>query len=420
MAANNSDKTPKHKVINVQVKVPNIPKPSMPHPTKRQRRVFAGIGVGLAVILLGFGGGYLGAKVATQDNSSAIVQQRTVLTNEADLVSSIASDVGDSVVSVNVTSETPAANYGFFWYGYGGGTQTQQSAGTGIILTDDGLIMTNRHVVPAGTTDVSITLSDGTVLDNVEIIGRTADSDSLDIAFLQVKDTEGHALTPAKLGDSSAMEVGDSVIAIGNALGQFQNTVTTGIISGYGRSIQAGDGTSASTETLDDMFQTDAAINEGNSGGPLVNLNGEVIGINTAIASGSQNIGFAIPVNDIRGLIKSVKETGELQRPHLGIHYVMLTDDIAEQYDLSVSRGAYIPTADQLGTDSVISGGPADKAGIKPGDIITKIGGTTIDEKHSLLSLLGQYTVGDSVKLTIQRGDTSQVISVTLAQAPTN
>lgn len=420
MANNNRDDTPKHKVINLQVKVPRLRKPTLPKPTQTQRKWFARTVAVVAIGHIGFGGGFLGATVATRNDSSSVVQQRTVLTNEADLVSSIASEVGQSVVSVNVTSETTSENYGFFWYGYGGGTQTQESAGTGIILTADGLIMTNRHVVPTGTTDVSITLSDGTVLDNVEVVGRTSDSDSLDIAFLQVKDLEGHTLSPAKLGDSSEMEVGDSVIAIGNALGQFQNTVTTGIISGYGRSLEAGDGTGSSTETLDDMFQTDAAINEGNSGGPLVNLNGEVIGINTAIATDSQNIGFAIPVNDIKGLITSVKETGELQRPYLGIHYVMLTDDIAEQYDLKVSRGAYIPTAEQLGTESIISGGPAEGAGIQEGDVITKINGTTVDEKHSLLSLLGQYGIGDTVKLTVQRGDTSQVISVTLAKAPTN
>src|SRR5207249_716858 len=156
---------------------------------------------------------------------------------------------------------------------------------------------------------------DGTELKNVSVIGRTSDSDPLDIAFLKINDKKGKTLTPVKLGDSSKIQVGDKVLAIGNALGQFQNTVTQGIISGYGRSVQAGDssqlGLSNNTETLQNLFQTDAAINEGNSGGPLVNMSGEVIGINTAIAGGAQNVGFSIPINDVQGLIKSVLNKGK-------------------------------------------------------------------------------------------------------------
>ena len=376
---------------------------------------------GLCVVALGFGGGWLGAADHTNPATS-VIQQRTVLTDRANLVSSIAKTVGQSVVSVNVTSQT-ASPYGgssLFGYMYGGGSssQTQQSAGTGIILTASGLILTNRHVVPAGTTSVSVTLSDGTVLDNVKVIGRTSESDSLDIAFLQVEDAKGHTLSPATLGDSSKVQVGDSVVAIGNALGQFQNTVTSGIISGYGRSVQASDSTGSSSETLDDMFQTDAAINEGNSGGPLVNLNGEVIGMNTAIASNSQNVGFAIPINDIKGSIDSVKSTGKLERPYLGGAYVMLTDDIAKQYNLSVNRGAYIPSASDMGSPTIIAGGPAQKAGLKEGDVITKVDGTAIDEKTSLVSILSTHKVGDTVSLTVVRGSKTLTLQVTLAAAP--
>ncbi len=327
-------------------------------------------------------------------------------------------------MSVNVTSQSSSASssFGSLFDYFGGsgssGSQTQESAGTGIILTSSGLILTNRHVVPSGTTDVSITLSDGTVLDDVKVVGRTSDSDSLDIAFLQVENLKGHTLKPATIGDSSKMKVGDSVVAIGNALGQFQNTVTTGIISGYGRSVQASDGSGSSSENLDDMFQTDAAINEGNSGGPLVNLNGEVIGVNTALASDSQNIGFAIPINNVKGLIDSVKATGKLQRPYLGVRYVMLTDDIAKEYNLSVNRGAYIPYARSMGSETVISGGPADKAGLQEGDVITKVNGKAIDEKTSLLSALSGYKVGDTVKLTVVRGDKTMQIDVKLAEVP--
>ncbi|MCA9327467.1 trypsin-like peptidase domain-containing protein, partial [Candidatus Saccharibacteria bacterium] len=166
--------------------------------------------VALAVLALSFGGGWLGAE--SHDRAPNVVEQRTILNDSADLVSSIAKTVGESVVSVNVTSEAASPYASIFGYG---GTQTQESAGTGIILTSDGLILTNRHVVPSGTTDVSVTLSDGTVLDKVKVVGRTGSSDSLDVAFLQVEDLKGHTLTPAKLGDSSKMEVGDSVVAIG-------------------------------------------------------------------------------------------------------------------------------------------------------------------------------------------------------------
>lgn len=376
--------------------------------------------IGLIIVALSFGGGWLGAQ-SRAASSPSIVQQRTVLTDKANLVSTIAKDVGESVVSVNVTSEAQSDSSPYtslFGYNFGGGSQTQESAGTGIILTSDGLILTNRHVVPSGTTNVSITLSDGTVLSDVKVVGRTAETDSLDVAFLQVQNLKGHTLKPATLGDSSKMQVGDSVVAIGNALGQFQNTVTTGIISGYGRSLQASDGSGSSSENLDDMFQTDAAINEGNSGGPLVNINGEVIGMNTALASDSQNIGFAIPINNIKGLIASVKSTGKLERPYLGVQYVVLTDDIAKEYNLSVNRGAYIPYARSMGSETIIAGGPADKAGLQEGDVITKVNGTSIDEKTSLLSVLSSYKVGDTVKLTVVRGDKTIELTARLSAAP--
>jgi serine protease Do len=242
-------------------------------------------------------------------------------------------------------------------------------------------------------------------------VGRTADTDSLDIAILKVKDAKGKTLTPAKLGDSSKSQVGDKVVAIGNALGQFQNTVTSGIVSGYGRSIQAGD--AASSEILQNLIQTDAAINSGNSGGPLVNANGEVIGINTAVASGSaQNIGFAIPINDVTGLINSVIKTGKFQRPYLGVKYITLNDNYAYTYNLGTKRGAYL-APDQSG-GAVVSGGPADKAGLKEKDVITKVDGTTIDENTSLSSLIGRKAVGDKVTLTIVRDGKEMTVSATL------
>jgi S1-C subfamily serine protease len=212
------------------------------------------------------------------------------------------------------------------------------------------------------------------------------------------------------------MQVGDYVVAIGNALGQFQNTVTSGIVSGYGRSIQAGDA-GGDAENLDDLFQTDAAINEGNSGGPLVNLNGQVIGVNTAIAGDAQNIGFAIPINDVKGLIDQVIKTGQFKRPYLGISYIPLTADIASQYHLSVTNGAFIVPSNG-GSSSVLSGGPAATAGLKEGDIITAVDNTKIDATHSLTSLISQHQPGDRVNLTILRDGNTRHISVTLGVMP--
>jgi serine protease Do len=361
--------------------------------------------------------GFLGGWLGSQNDLSGVSpqNQRVVLQTQGQLISDIAREVGKSVVSIETTTQS-MTSFGAF----GTPRSTEQaSAGTGIIIKKDGLIMTNRHVVPTGTTSVNVVLSDGTRYEDVEVIGRTSSGDSLDIAFLQIKDTKGKDLIPARLGDSGKTNVGDSVVAIGNALGQFQNTVTAGIISGYGRSVTAGDGTGMESESLENLIQTDAAINPGNSGGPLVNLNGEVIGINTAIAGGdAQNVGFAIPINDTKGLIASVVEKGKLERPFLGVVYLPITSDISQRYDLKVEQGAFIPPSELVGRQPIVPGSAADKAGIKAGDIIQKVNGETIDEKHSLTALLGKQSVGTSVELTIVRDGKERVVNVTLQAAP--
>jgi serine protease Do len=364
----------------------------------------------LASLSFGFLGGWYGSNARDSDaanNGISKADQRVVL-NESQLISDIAKTVSPSVVSVDVTSESQQVDF----FGRSQPVE-QQSAGTGIIISDSGYIITNRHVIAASSKTVSVTLSDGTKLDDVEVVGRTADNDSLDIAFLKIKDAKGKKLTAAKIGDSGKVQVGDKVVAIGNALGQFQNTVTSGIISGFGRSLEAGDSNGDESESLQNLLQTDTAINEGNSGGPLVNINGEVIGINTAIAAGgAENVGFAIPINDVQGLIKSVLATGKLERPYLGVRFVTLTDQYAYEFNLDVKRGAYL--APNQGSAAVIAGSPADKAGLKEKDIITKVDGTAIDERNSLISLVGRKGVGDQVELTVIRGGKEQTIKVTL------
>ncbi len=360
---------------------------------------------------LGFLGGWAGARTDnTLDTGSSQAQQQ-IIASESQLINKIAKDVGPSVVSVNVTGLT--STQGLF----GPSQQRGESAGTGVIISTSGVIITNRHVVPTGTEKVTVTLSDGTELTDVSIIGRTNDGDTLDVAFLKVNNMQGKKLKAAVIADSSKVQVGDKVVAIGNALGQFQNTVTSGIISGFGRNIEAGDGSGSASESLQNLFQTDTAINRGNSGGPLVNTSSQVIGINTAVAGGdAENIGFSIPINDVQGLIKSVLKEGKLLRPYLGVRYVSLTDDYAYQYNLSTKRGAYL--APSQGQPAILKDSPASKAGLKEKDVITKIDGVAIDESNSLTSILGRSSVGDTVSLTVIREGKTITVKVTLEAVP--
>lgn len=373
--------------------------------------------LGIVLLILvsasaGFVGGWAGSQ--NQDLGSRNADtQRQIITTESELINNIAQNVGKSVVSINVTNQTTATDF----FGFDRVFESE-AAGTGVIISADGVIVTNRHVLGNATSGITVTLSDGTELTDVEIIGRTGENDPLDIAFLRVKDKKGKELVPAKLGDSGVIQVGDKAVAIGNALGEFQNTVTSGIISGFGRNVIAGD--ASGSESLQNLIQTDAAINQGNSGGPLVNANGEVIGINTAVAGGSaENIGFAIPVNDIKGLIKSVLEKGKLERPYLGVRYVALDEETAEMYDLTQQDGAYIVPRGNRRQPSVLPGSPAEKAGLREGDIITKIAGKEINETSSLTSLISQHAVGEQVDLTVIRDGNEQTVTVTLEAMPT-
>lgn len=423
-----TSKTPR----TVSFSVPTLPKPNLEFIKKINSSQWrSGILAGL-FILIAMLSGFVGAWFDTRNNpgltsSATVSSEKKIVTSDSQLISQIASTVGPSVVSVNVDISTTGSNTeegGFGLFGFQQ-PEDEEAAGTGIIISSSGIIVTNRHVVPVGTTSVSVTLSNGTELKDVSVIGRTSSSSSLDIAFLKINNAEGQKLVPATIGDSSTVQVGDDVVAIGNALGQFQNTVTSGIISGYGRTVQAsednGSGSldlSSDTENLDDLFQTDAAINEGNSGGPLVNLNGQVIGINTAIAGDAQNIGFAIPINDVKGLINQVIKTGSFQQPYLGVSYIPLTADVANEYNLSVQNGAFIAPSSNPSSPSVIAGSPAAAAGLQNNDIITQVNGVSIGQANSLTSLLDQYSPGNQVSLTVLRNGQTLHINVTLGTMP--
>jgi serine protease Do len=364
---------------------------------------------------LGFLGGWFGSRSELSHNGTAI--QKEIVSQQGDVIRNIAQTVGQSVVSINVTqSSSSSVNDSIF--GFQTQPTTQRAAGTGIILTSSGYIVTNRHVVPSGATNVSVTLANGKVLDSVTVIGRTNSTDSLDIAILKINNTNGQKLVPANLGNSNKVQVGDSVVAIGNALGQFQNTVTSGIISGFGRSIQASDGSGLSSENLDGLFQTDAAINEGNSGGPLVNLSGQVIGINVATAASAQNIGFSIPINNVSGIIKNIENTGKFERPYLGVVYVPIDASVKNKYNLSVDQGAYILPSSVTGQSGVVDGSPAAKAGLQEGDIITEVNGSTINMNNTLTSLVDNYSVGTNVNLKVIRNGKTISVPITVGSMP--
>ena len=301
-------------------------------------------------------------------------------------ISEIANSVSKSVVSIITNTSTT----GSFFTG-----QVSQAAGTGFILSSDGYISTNKHVV-ANATKIGVILDDGSTYEDVELIGTDPIND---FAIVKIKDVKN--LTPIKIGDSKTTNIGQQVVAIGNALGTYQNSVTSGIISGKGRSLTASDSSRTTYETLSDMIQTDAAINGGNSGGPLVNAAGEVIGINTAYASQGNNVGFAIPINSVKGIMAGVLKDGKFERAVLGVRYQTITPLIAKEKKLDVTAGAYVKGSNNA--SAVIKGSAGDKAGIKDGDIITAVNGTKIGTAGSLGSLIGEYAVGDTVKLEVYR-----------------
>ncbi len=351
----------------------------------------------------GLAGAYLIGRNTTYAN---IDSSRQMIVQEGEVIADVAQKVSPSVVSI-VTEQQSTVQSLF----YGSQVRKSQAAGTGVIIDSSGYILTNKHVVPEGITNLGIVTYDGNEYQNVQVVGR----DPLnDLAIIKVSDPKD--FVAAKLGDSDSVRVGHKVIAIGNALGQFQNTVTSGIISGIGRPVEASDEAGSLTEQLTNLFQTDAAINSGNSGGPLINYNGEVVGINTAVAADAQNIGFAIPINETKGIITSVKETGKVSRPFLGVRFITLNEAAANELKSDVKEGAYIDT--QQG--AVVAGSPADKAGLKPGDIITRVNDTEVTERIPLTSAISRYKVGETVTLTIVREGKEQKVSATLAEAPAN
>jgi len=274
----------------------------------------------------------------------------------------------------------------------------QVGGGSGFVVhsnKDYSLILTNKHVVQDQKAKYSVLAGEK------EYEAEILSSDPLnDIAILKIK---AASLPEAKLGDSSKVEVGQTVIAIGTALGMFTNSVSKGIISGLSRRIAASLGQGEETEVLRGAIQTDVAINQGNSGGPLINTEGDVIGINTAIIFGAQNIGFALPINWAKRDTEDILKYGKIERPYLGLRYMMLNKKLKEQYELSSDCGALVISDHLPNSHAVVPSSPADKAGIKENDLITEVNGKKIGEKEELADLIQEFKINDEVELTLLR-----------------
>ena len=367
------------------------------------KKLANGAAVALAVFALLLGGAGLGFGLAAYQKTSTPITflGSGVDGNSANFVEGSIAEIADKVSTSVVSIITSTKTTNFFGQDY-----ESAAAGTGIIVTGDGYILTNKHVIN-GATSITVVLDDGTTYGDVELVATDPIND---IAFLKVKNVSD--LTVATLGDSKTLNIGQQVMAIGNALGQYQNTVTVGVVSGLGRSVTASDESGYNVETLTDMIQTDAAINSGNSGGPLVNAAGEVIGINTATSSSAENMGFAIPISSVKGMLAQLIETGKAERAYLGVYSAEITPEVAKAYNLPVNSGAYIYSSSSY--SAVIKDSPAFKAGLKDKDIVTKVNGIEVGKAGNLSDLIGEYKPGDIVQLTVFRDGGEIAVNVTL------
>lgn len=384
--------------------------------------------VALLIILLGIivvGSKYSSRLFPSLGGTNSISKQGTDTINivsEESVVINVVKKVSASVVTIAVmtpqnTSSSIDDPFSFFGFPVPSSSQSTtprepQNIGSGFIMSPDGLIVTNKHVVSDNTFKYTVITNNAKKYDVVKIYRDPLS----DIAIIKINPSQNssNVLHPVRLGDSGHLQVGQLVIAIGTPLGQFNNTVTTGVISGLGRGITAGSSYEGMIEQLDNVIQTDAAINPGNSGGPLLNSSGQVIGVNTAVSQSGQNIGFALPINSIKDSVKNFNETGQFDRAFLGVAYRILGRDLALANDLP--EGAYIQT--------VVVNSAADKAGIKVGDVIVKINGEKLVAKTNEIStVVTKKKPGDSIKFTLYRVDdkgqkSTFDISVTLGTAP--
>jgi serine protease Do len=352
-----------------------------------------------------------------QNSNGSSNQTINVPSEESAVIQAVKTD-SPAVVSIIISKNVPQAQDFFsdpFFdpFGFGqqqpsqnqGNTGQKQEvgAGSGFIVSSDGLVVTNKHVISDPSADYTVMTSDQKKYDaKVQAIDPTND-----LGILKIDATN---LPVLELGDASNLQIGQTVIAIGNSLGEFRNTVSKGVISGLKRNVNAGSGARGDSELLSQVIQTDAAINPGNSGGPLLDIQGKVIGVNVAMAQGAENIGFALPVDLVKKDLASVKSSGKITQPYIGVRYLPVDAQIQKDNNLPFDYGALVVRGQQITDFAVVPGSPADKAGIVENDIILEVNNTKVDADHPLANLLSQYGVGDILTLKVwHKGDTKDV-----------
>ena len=387
---------------------PAGPEPQAASKPPKKRRKHSGGRIARSAVALvlaaamGFAGGFVGARVGNAGNKVVIQQVErtdssaasgTAVSSSGMTTSQVSEMVSPSVVVIT-TEQVVYSQWS--WYGQ---NQVESGAGSGVIISSDGYILTCAHVV-SGASQITVTIGDTDY--TATVVGE---DDTSDVAVLKIDAT---GLTPATVGDSDSLSVGDSVLAVGNPLGELGGTVTSGIVSALNRSVTI-QGTS-STNTMS-LIQMDASVSPGNSGGGLFNKNGELIGLVNAKSSSSdaEGLGFAIPINDAIQVAQDLLENGYVSgRPYMGITYIAVTDaQTAAQLNVN-AYGVYVV--------DVVQGGPADKAGLKAGDRIVSIDGNEIAQKDDLGTLMQQHTAGDTLSITVARDGQMQTVSLTLGE----
>ncbi len=375
--------------------------------------ILAGIGL-TAAHKNGKLAGWLGSGTMSQ----VVADGESVSGGDGTSVVDVVAKVNPAVVSIVATKDVPnmerynqSVGFGFVIPQYRqNGTKSQEvSSGSGFIISADGYVVTNQHVVADKEAAYTVFLNDGSEHEATVV----ALGDVYDIALLKI-DNGGQDLAYLQFGDSEQLKQGQSVIAIGNALGQFRNTVSVGVVSGLSRSVTASSGQGQS-ELLQDVIQTDAAINSGNSGGPLLDLQGFVIGVNVAASNGGSNIAFALPANEVSKSIEDMKKYGHIVRPFLGVRFVTIDQQLIDANNLTVDHGALLLRGGN-GELAVVPGSPADKAGLVENDIILSVDGVDVTTEKPLNTLLQDRAAGDEVKLKVLHDGEEKEITVTLAE----
>lgn len=384
------------------------------------RRLF--IIIVAASLLMGLVGGFFGARLQMDQKSGGSVSPRSITTvqvEENSTIIDVVKKAAPAVVSIVISQDlNKLPGYGFGSSGdpfadfFNQNDQNaapniqQVGAGTGFLISADGLVMTNRHVVSEADANYTVVMTDGKTYE-AKVLSRDPVND---LAILKIEIQDAPTLSFA----TNQVQLGQRVIAIGNSLGEYENTVTTGVVSGIGRSITAGG--EGGAEQLEGVIQTDAAINPGNSGGPLLDITGHVVGINTAIDRQGQSVGFAIPANDAVKAVTSFEKFGRIVRPLLGVRYVIITPSLADRNRLPKNYGALIIKGLSRGDVAVLPGSPAERAGIVENDIILELNGQKIDQDNSLIKALKDVSVGDEVTLKIYRAGEEKTVRVVLTE----